>query len=527
MADDLEGAIHDLGHMVADRAGTQLQPVAHDVVLIAQHRQRVLRVERLKPALRHRERVVREIQRLFLVVPFIHREIDDPGELELVFPSVVRLQLGPDHVARLARDGCELARVAGEEERGVAGLEAKLDAQRLGALGADVFRQRAGALKRAAFLAPEDIPHPRQPFLLRPGIHPVAERAGAAAGGGDGADLAAARDDLGEDLEARVAEVVGDDLHLDRVAQVGLVGAVFQQRLGVGDAREFLRHRPPAAELLEHAPHHRFDHLKHVLLLDEAHLHVELVELARRAVGAGVFVAETGRDLEIAVEARDHRQLLELLRRLRQGVEFSGVQARGHEEVARALGAGRGQDRGLIFGKALFGHAAAQGRDHLRAQHDVAVQGLAAQVEEAVFQPHVLGIVRLAEHRDGQLLGLRQHGDRLRIDLDLAGLKPGVDQPGVARLDRSIDADHPLGAHRLRILEGGAVGVGDDLSHAVMVAQVDEQQAAVIAHAQHPARQADGRARVGRAKGGAGVAAVGVHGGSPDRRQVCGLRRSA
>ena len=31
-------------------------------------------------------------------------------------------------------------------------------------------------------------------------------------------------------------------------------------------------------------------------------------------------------------------------------------------------------------------------RDHLRAQHDVAVQLLAAQIEEAVAEPHLLGV---------------------------------------------------------------------------------------------------------------------------------------
>ena len=92
---------------------------------------------------------------------------------------------------------------------------------------------------------------------------------------------------------------------------------------------------------------HRLDRLEHVLLGDEAHLEVELVELAGRAVGARVLVAEARRDLEIAVEARDHQQLLELLRRLRQRVELAGMHARRHQEVARALGRRRGQDRRL------------------------------------------------------------------------------------------------------------------------------------------------------------------------------------
>ena len=123
--------------------------------------------------------------------------------------------------------------------------------------------------------------------------------------------------------------MLGDVLHLDRVAQVRLVGAVLGDRLVVGDARELRGHRlAGSAELLEHAAHDGLDGGEHVLLRDEAHLQVELVELAGRAVGARVLVAEAGRDLEVAVEARDHHQLLELLRRLRQGVELAGMHPR-------------------------------------------------------------------------------------------------------------------------------------------------------------------------------------------------------
>src|SRR5688572_31814158 len=68
--------------------------------------------------------------------------------------------------------------------------------------------------------------------------------------------------------------------------------------------------RPPRSTLFPYTTLFR----SHVLLGDEAHLEVELVELAGRAVGTGVLVAEAGRDLEVAVEARHHDELLELLR---------------------------------------------------------------------------------------------------------------------------------------------------------------------------------------------------------------------
>src|SRR3546814_5867123 len=65
--------------------------------------------------------------------------------------------------------------------------------------------------------------------------------------------------------------------------------------------------RPAVCKLLEHARQHRLDRVEDVILRHEAHLEVELIEFAGRAVGARILVAKAGRDLEIAVEARDHQ----------------------------------------------------------------------------------------------------------------------------------------------------------------------------------------------------------------------------
>jgi len=72
----------------------------------------------------------------------------------------------------------------------------------------------------------------------------VARQVGHAAGRDPGE-----RFDLpGEHLETGVAEMLRDVAHLDRVAEVRLVGAVFPQRVGIGDARELRRDAPAAAE---------------------------------------------------------------------------------------------------------------------------------------------------------------------------------------------------------------------------------------------------------------------------------------
>ena len=151
---------------------------------------------------------------------------------------------------------------------------------------------------------------------------------------------AAFGNDAFEGLEGdRLArELLGEVDDLDGDAQVRLVRAVAQHRILVGQAREGRPGDGALGELREDAIHDRFQRFEHVLLLDEGHLDIELVELAGGAVGARVLVAEAGRDLEVTVEARRHDQLLELLGSLRQGVEGAGMEPARHQEITRALG---------------------------------------------------------------------------------------------------------------------------------------------------------------------------------------------
>ena len=135
----------------------------------------------------------------------------------------------------------------------------------------------------------------------------------------------------------------------------------------------------------------------------------------------------------------------------------------------------------------------------------MACKRLAAQIEEAEFEAQVFGVVRLAEDRHGQLGGFRQHLDFAHVDFDGARGDVEVDRLGRAPLDLAVDADHPLGAAPLGGLEGRAGGIDDDLRQAIVVAQIDEQQAAMVTHAVHPTRQARGLAGVGLADAAAGV----------------------
>ena len=253
---------------------------------------------------------MREIDLAGGLVGLEHREVDNPGKTEdrVVNQALLFADAYPCAASK-ARSGTFIG--TGKEDS-IAVADTGGNADFLSLLGAKRLGHRAAGLA----VTIDDIAHARRAFGLRPAVHPVGDGTAAAFRARHSAHHAAILDRLGEDRETGSTEGLGHIADFDGNAQVGLVVAVFQHRLGKGDMDEFLVDRL-VGKLLENAADNRFDGIEHILLLDKAHLEVELVEFARAAVGAAVLVAETGRNLEIAVKSGHHHQLLELLRRLR------------------------------------------------------------------------------------------------------------------------------------------------------------------------------------------------------------------
>src|SRR5256885_12860799 len=100
--------------MVADCSRRQLDPVADDVVLMSEDVERIRPFERLKPALRHRERVVAELDLPSVFVELVHRKIGHPAELEDTLPG--EAELAPDPEPRGARERCKALGHAAHEK---------------------------------------------------------------------------------------------------------------------------------------------------------------------------------------------------------------------------------------------------------------------------------------------------------------------------------------------------------------------------------------------------------------------------
>ena len=142
------------------------------------------------------------------------------------------------------------------------------------------------------------------------------------------------------------------------------------------------------------------------------------------------------------------------------------------------------------------------------------MDGFAAEVEVAVFEAEELLDFGLFDDVEGGRPGGVEDGGGVGPDLDFTGGEVAVLGAGGAAAYRALDLKDVLGARGVGDggSFGGFLGVEDDLDKAVVITEVDEDEAAVVAAAVDPGGEGDFGAFVGGAKLAAGVGLE--HGGS-------------
>ena len=150
--------------------------------------------------------------------------------------------------------------------------------------------------------------------------------------------------------------------------------------------------------------------------------------------------------------------------------------------------------------------------DEPRAEKQSPEHRLAPDIEVAVLEPQALlhRRIRLVDV-ERRRLGFGEDLELARPELDIAGRQPRVLRTREPARDGPGDGDHILVPEHARGLERrrSVLAVEHDLGDAVAVAQVDEDEAAVIAPAVDPSGEPRGRAVVGRSELAAGVRAIG------------------
>src|SRR5690606_33627874 len=153
------------------------------------------------------------------------------------------------------------------------------------------------------------------------------------------------------------------------------------------------------------------------------------------------------------VEARDHRDLFQDLRRLRQREKLAGVNARRDDKVACPFRRRFQQYRRLDLKKAASVEVLADRPDRLRTHDDVLLKLRTAQVEIAVLEPRILAREVLAagnlELKRGYFRVVK-YEQFANLDLYVAGLEFEVAGAFVAFHNGTLYGDHELAAEGLR-----------------------------------------------------------------------------
>ena len=139
----------------------------------------------------------------------------------------------------------------------------------------------------------------------------------------------------------------------------------------------------------------------------------------------------------------------------------------------------------------MFVEVTAQAGRDFAAQDEVFLHHFAAQVDGAVFEADFFGDVVFVQ-LEGQRFGFGEDGQLFAEDFDFAAGEVGVFGAGGAQADAAFDGEAVFVAHLFGEGEGvGGVWVDDDLHEAAAVAQVDEDDAAVVAATVYPTGNLD------------------------------------
>ena len=422
-----------------------------------------------------------------LAVELDQREISNPEEIidiavHQAKPSAqLKAQLGEhliDHRRAVCAEENQIARL------GVESLAHRLDL---------VFIEKLGDRRLPLVFLDLDPGHafgPEAACVIRQIIQVLA-RERAAALGVDRLDNAAALDDRIEDLEAAAAQFLGQINQLQTETGVRLVVAVARDGLLIAHARERRVQRNAAScreNLLDQALGNSHD----VVLADKTQLKVYLGEF-RLAVGAQVFIAETFDNLEIPVHAAHHQQLLEKLRRLRQSEEFARINPARHEIIPRPFRRGARQHRRFDFEKAAVAEEAPRSLRRRVPHDEVGSDFGPPQVKIAVLQADVVRNLAVLVEREGRGFARVKDAQLADHDLNRPGLQLRVLHVAGPRLNLAAHRQNPLRAQlvRLGVRFGVDFRVEDNLGDAPAVAEVDEDNPAVVAAAKNPTHEND------------------------------------
>ena len=143
------------------------------------------------------------------------------------------------------------------------------------------------------------------------------------------------------------------------------------------------------------------------------------------------------------------------------------------------------------------------------AQLDVGLHGVAAKIDVAIFEARLFVGERGVGGQERRELRFVEDAEFVGDEFNFSRGHVGIDGVGVAQLDRADDGDDVFVAQGFGLFVDGGVafGIEDNLHDAGAVAEIDEEQAAVVAALVDPSHEHGFFAGVGGAESAAHVSA--------------------
>ena len=449
---------------------------------------------------RVRERVVHSHVAAFGIAVFEHREFGNPNKFTLL--RIAETLDTSDFQAELTHSGSSNFFRTCDEEHHVAALGANSVAEFVELFGGEELADLS--FDFVIFLDA----HPNEALGTVLGnvsgefVDLLTSKVNATLGS-DTADLATGGNAVLEHAKVGLCTDFRNIVDFEVEAEVRLIGTVLEHSFCPLHTADVAR-RFEVPNLAQNLGHELVEHFHDFVLVDERHFDVDLREF-RLTVSAEVFVTEALGNLEVAVHAGNHQELLVLLRRLREGVELARVHTGRHEVVTCAFRSGFAKARSFDVFKTVRVEEVVHGLEEAALEEELLLDPRTAEVQIAVLQAEVVVFlaffVRVVNGQGRSESGV-QNFELVSLDFDFTRSELFVRVAFFTGINLTSHVNNVFVTELFGGLQnfGIVVRIENDLGLAILVAEVNENHTTMVAAAIHPTGECYGLANIFLAK---------------------------
>jgi len=305
-------------------------------------------------------------------------------------------------------------------------------------------------------------------------------------------DQPAAFDGLAENPHFGSRHQIGDIHQFQAEPGVRSIGPEPVHGLRVTHAREGRLQGNPE-QVLEEARDPAFNQVVDLFFANEGHFQIHLGKF-RLTVSPQIFIPKTLDDLEVSFHSRHHEQLFEDLGRLGQRIKPAWIDTAGNQVIPGPFRRALGEHRGLHLHKALLVEVAAGELGRPVPQDEIFEHVLPPKIEIAIPQSDVFADIQFLFQLKRWSFGRVEDFELVHDHFNFPRCQLGIGHTVRAGPHSAPNGNDEFAAQGMSTLVGLRLilGIKHHLGEPLAIPQIDKDQAAVVAAAQHPAHEGDG-----------------------------------